>query len=265
MTRRCVLIAVVAAALAGPAAAHAEPKHAESYEPAAASQVVAELPPRLLVPPPLPAPLPSLGGPDASAVLMPSLGWALLRMAGALVVVGVLLAASALAYRRFAGQRRPAPASSSRGGLRWFSQWMPSAASDADRVQIVSRSFLGSKESICVVQAGHERFLVATTGSGISLLGRLQTPASSAEDADRPTPDSTPVDFASALSAAVRPRGAAPRAAEPEPPVPGLPSLDLADDGPVPLAENEVDAIHAALARSRIRLDRLSRSLGGRG
>jgi hypothetical protein len=230
-----LLGALVLVGLACAAPAGAEPKRGQPYEapaPAPSQAAVAELPPRFLAPPPLPAPLPSLTAAEAPAPAsapMPSLGWALLRMTGALLVVGALMGGSLLAYRRFGGIRRPGRlAAGGRTGLRWFSQWMPSSAAEADRVQIVSRSFLGPKESICVVQAGRERFLVATTGAGISLLGRLETPDPTDEDGGPPEPEPSAVDFARALSAAVRPR----EDAAPVPNVPTLPGVRVAQDDP---------------------------------
>jgi flagellar biogenesis protein FliO len=272
---------LVLAGFACAAPAGAEPKRAQTHEapdPAASQAAVAELPPRFLAPPPLPAPLASLTaseappapagpvGPVGPAAPMPSLGWALLRMTGSLVIVGALLGGSVLAYRRFGGVRRPGRAAgAARSGLRWFSQWIPSSVAEADRVQVVSRSYLGPKESICVVQAGRERFLVATTGTGISLLGRLEAPDATGEDGLPAEAEPTPVDFARALSAAVRPREAearVPRDAEMRGPDVQNDRIEFPlSDEPIPLGESEVNAIHAALARSRTRLDRLTRGI----
>ncbi len=156
---------------------------------------------------PLPAPPASGARPlDDNASTPPatlSLGWATLRLLGALVAVGLLLVLGLRGYRRlFQRGGRPRGDSPSGGALglapRWFSRWVPASVSDEDRLEVVGRSYLGPKESVCVVQVGRERFLVGITAARISLLGRLETAQESAGELE--DPEAT--DFARELTGA---------------------------------------------------------------
>lgn len=159
-----------------------------------------------------------------------SLGQASLRLLGAGVTVGLLMAVTLLALRRLL---RPAGASrlpAMPGGRRsWFQRSAP--VSPLDHVEVVERRALGPKESVCVVKVGSERFLIGVTSSQVSLLGRLDGARATARDAEEPAPS----DFARELAGAAVPRH---------------PST-----GPV-LTEATVQAL---LNRSRERLERLAR------
>ncbi len=104
-------------------------------------------------------------------------GFEIVRLALALAAVGVLLGGSLAGYRWLVQASSRAAVVRTRGRAReharWFSRWIPSAAADGDRITVVTRSYLGSRESICLVEVGTERFLIGVTASTISLLGRL--------------------------------------------------------------------------------------------
>ena len=114
--------------------------------------------------------------PAADIAPTPSVGIAVSRVVGASAVVAVLLTLTLLVLRwLFRHVGRPATRRSpSAGRIGWRSLW-PSAApsSPADRLEILERSHVGVKESVCIVRAGSERFLIGVTSSQICLLGRL--------------------------------------------------------------------------------------------
>jgi hypothetical protein len=180
--------------------------------------------------PPMPGESPAGGSfaGQGGAPPPPTLGAAGFRVLGATAVVAVLLTLTLLLLRwlfRQAGRsaspsrRRVGPA----GRAGWLSLWMPAAASAADRLEILERSYVGAKESVCIVRAGTERFLIGVTTSRICFLGRLEPAREVAEETEEPGG----ADFVRALGTAV------PR---PSP-----------TDG----------SFHALLARSRERLTRL--------
>jgi len=148
---------------------------------------------QLQVTPPTP---PALGAPAVPIAPIaplgeggPSLLGALARLLGAVIVLALLMAAGVLGYRRLverAGTRAG-------GVLAWAAGW--SEESDADAVRVASRRYLGGRESIAVIHAAGERFLVGVTAGQISLLARLETPAA------EPAPD-----FTEALAAMERSR-----------------------------------------------------------
>jgi flagellar biogenesis protein FliO len=139
----------------------------------------------------LPAPLPPGLGEGG-----PSLLAALLRMLGAVLVLTVLMALGVLGYRRLvqrAGMR-------SGGVLAWAASFTDDSSPDA--VRVGSRRHLGGHESVAVIHAGGERFLVGITVAQISLLARLE-PADAAPD------------FTATLARATAPPASS-RATEPE-------------------------------------------------
>jgi hypothetical protein len=186
----------------------------------------------------------------------------IVRLLLALAAVGGLLAGSLAAYRRLAqGPGRAAVLRArgrSREQPRWFSRWIPSAPAEADRITIVTRSCVGSRESICLVEVGHERFLIGVTASTISLLGRLDpagreevleamSTASLRRDVAAPPPSaasSVPVTATAGLEA----RGPEPTAAD-------FSHELLRVAGPE--RHPPESTIRTALARSRDRLARL--------
>lgn len=170
-------------------------------------QGVPPSPPALGAPAPAPAPLGDGG---------PSLLGALARLLGAVIVLAALMAGCVLGYRKLV-QRAGAPS----GVLAWATGWTEDTGADA--VRVASRRYLGGRESVAVLHAGGERFLVGITATQVSLLARLEAPAA------EPVPD-----FAEALA----------RAATPRPPT---------DDG-----GSAADHLRAAVERSRERLGRLA-------
>jgi hypothetical protein len=153
----------------------------------------------------------------------PSLLGALARLVGAVLVLAAVMVACVLGYRklveRLGGAGGVPPGTGTRRGmLAWATGWADDAGADA--VRVASRRYLGGRESIAVIHAGGERFLVGITASQVSLLARLETP-----ELD------VPADFTDALTRATPPP------AEP---------LDAADH------------LRAAVERSRERLGRLA-------
>jgi hypothetical protein len=120
---------------------------------------------------------------------------------------------------------------------------------EGDRIEILARSYVGSRESISVVQVGQERFLVGITGSQVSLIARLEGDAGSPlPRAGVPAP--LPVAPAPVVGPAVADFAEALRAASPPP---ARPAREAAPEAAAedPVAER---AIRAALARARERL-----------
>jgi hypothetical protein len=202
------------------------------------------------------------------------------RLVGAFAVVGALLVVTLYAYTRLV---RRAGASSARARVRarmrrprtgWLARLMPARAPDIDRIEILARSYVGSRESISVVKVGRERFLVGITGTTVSFLSRLDANApgarilsaaagpralgaESGDGAERPDGwAAAPAEPAATDFAAFTDFGHALRAAAT--PVTGAPAASMTDD----TAER---AIRAALARSRERLGRLDTSLVSAG
>jgi flagellar biogenesis protein FliO len=145
----------------------------------------------------------SLGGPDGTPPAS-TLGTAGFRVLGALAVVGVLLTLTLLVLQRLFRQGGGTGALSrlrrSPGG--WLSRWMPAPPPAADRLEILERSYVGARESVCIVRAGAERFLIGVTASRICLLGRLEPVREVADPAEEPAA----ADFARAVSGTVAPR-----------------------------------------------------------
>jgi hypothetical protein len=182
----------------------------------------------VVIPAPTAAPVPvgEAAEPPASPAILtaapPSKLFAMLRAGAATSAVALLLVGAMLGYRRLvagAGRARrpPRPAAP----RRWWQRWLPARPAEADRIEVLSRTHLGTRESLGVVRIGRERLLVGVTPGQISLLTRLEPaqPVAAAAPAD---------DFPAALAAV-------------EVAVPRTP-----------------DELRRALARSRERLERLS-------
>ena len=146
----------------------------------------------------------------------PSLLAALARLVGAVLVIALLMTGAILGYRRLA-QR----SGTRTGMLGWATGWTDESSADA--IRVASRRYLGGRESVAVIHAGGERFLVGITAGQVSLISRL----------DSPMADALP-DFTELLS----------HATVPAPPA-----------GDVPSASDE---LRAAVERSRERLGRLA-------
>ena len=169
MNRWWLVLALLVLALAGPAAVESNPCPSSSRPCDERGVPVGGV---------LPTAGPLSGPPAANAPLSvpplddraPSLVGALLRLLGAVLILALLVVAIGLGYRRFvhcAGARR--------GMLAWATGWTDEPAADA--IRVASRRYLGGRESVAVIHAGGERFLVGITGTHISLLARLETPA----------------------------------------------------------------------------------------
>jgi flagellar biogenesis protein FliO len=122
---------------------------------------------------PLAAPAAESGGAAFSPVAM---RWAILRVVGATVAVMLLMGAAVAGYQRLVqgGGRRRAGGRMARG---WFARWVPEPPDEVDRIHVVSRSYVGPRESLGLVRVGDQRFLVGITGTSITLLSRLDAPA----------------------------------------------------------------------------------------
>jgi hypothetical protein len=146
----------------------------------------------------------------------PTLGAAGLRVAGATAVVAVLLAITLFMLRGL-HRWRPGAARSAQGGRgwrAWCSRWIAASPAPEDRLDVLARSHVGAKESVCIIRAGTERFLVGVTAHQIALLGRLDPVRETAEaaiDPAAPALDEEPaaLDFAQALAGATASRPAA--------------------------------------------------------
>lgn len=219
------LVALVPAGLLLVAAV-TSPAWADPAPPAAA---VAELPARAESDAVgAPAPVPVV---EAAPLPVPSMKSAVLRLLGATVAVALLLAASLVLYRRLVQPSRAGGAdkrSRARGRARpgWLSRWVPEPRSEADRIRLLHRTWVGARESIGVVLVGRDRFLVGITGASISLLARLDDE----DDGGRALGEPEVREFATELGRA------------------GAPADGLAES-----------AIRSSVARSRDRLSRLAR------
>ena len=189
-----------------------------------------------------------------SAPAPPSMGGIVWRVVGALAVVGALLTVTLAMLRGLTGGRGRPPAVFARGGPRsWLARWQRAGTRAADRLEILDRRPVGAKESVCVVRAGREQFLIGVTASQISLLGRLghvveaaEAPVSVPAPVEAPEPladvdEPTATDFARGLGER-RAARSSPRAALPAEPT---------QSGP------DEASFHLLLARSRDRLSRL--------
>ena len=110
---------------------------------------------------------------DAMAAAPPSMGG---RLAGRGRARGGRRAPHRHGPRCSGGSRAAAGAACHfvRGGPRsWLSRWQRAGTRAADRLEILDRRPVGAKESVCIVRAGREQFLIGVTASQISLLGRL--------------------------------------------------------------------------------------------
>jgi flagellar biogenesis protein FliO len=172
-------------------------------------QTVSPTPPAVGAPVPAPAP----AAPSPLGEGGPSLLGALARLIGAVLVLAALMAGCVFGYRKLVNR-----AGNRTGVLAWATGWAEDTGADAVRVS--SRRYLGGRESVAVIHAGGERFLVGITAAQVSLLARLETPEGEGV-----------ADFTDALV----------RAAAPQP-EPGSPAEDLRD----------------AVERSRERLGRLA-------
>ena len=166
--------------------------------------------------------------PDAGPqYVAPSMSAAAVRLFVGLAGVGLAMAGSLAAYRWVMRRRSGAE----RAGLE-----------RRYRPQVLSRTYLGAKESLCVVEVGHERFLIATTPTGVSLLGRLERGESPEAEIAEPSAS----DFGRALRTATSMAMTVPPTVKPVPPT--VTPVRPADD----------TELLAALARSRDRLARLT-------
>jgi hypothetical protein len=191
MMRRPVVLALFLLAVAAPASA-------EPSAPGVSAPAIA----RPAAPPPIAA------EPSALADT--------LRAVGATALVVLLLAGVTLAWRR-----RSAPRPAGSGPTAWWRRWLPAPPAEGDRIEMLTRLALGTRESLALVRIGRERLLVSVTASQIALLTRLDL----AEAAPAAAPAA---DFPSALAAAAV---SVPRTS---------------------------DDLREALVRSRARLERLS-------
>lgn len=203
-----VLLSVLLAAFA--AAEPCSPGNRPCEEHAVPGAAVAQ-------PQPDPSPPPALGAPAPAPAPLgegaPSLLGALARLLGAVIVIALLMTGAVLGYRRLV-QR----AGTRTGVLAWAAGW--SEDHGADAVRVASRRHLGGRESVAVIHAGGERFLVGITAGQVSLLARLESPAAE------------PIaDFTEALVRATTP--------------------------PVTESASVADQLRAAVERSRERLGRL--------
>ncbi len=164
MSRRVLLaLVVLVLLLAGRASAEPCVSGALTCDDRALPGAALERALRASPPPALGAPMPPAIGDGA-----PSLLGALVRMLGAVLVLTVLMVFGVHGYRRLvqrAGTR-------SGGVLAWATGFADDSSPDA--VHVGSRRYLGGRESVAVIHAGGERFLVGITAAQISLLSRLE-------------------------------------------------------------------------------------------
>lgn len=223
-------------------------------------------------PGPLPAeaPMPPAAAPmpGGATIGVASTGWAALRMGAASAVVAAVMLGSLAVYRRLAG-RGPRPAAAGRARARrrpgWFARWMPPPPADGDRVELLARTWVGSKEAVCVVRVGRERFLLGLAGGGLTLLSRLDPDPVTAPGTV--VPEGPPAVSAREAVAARRPAVEPGPAAVPEPAASDFATALREASAAEAQAATEVteEAIRAALARSRERLARQGRATGPAG
>ncbi len=140
-------------------------------------------------PPPLPDPAtPAAPAPtvrEMPALPPPSPTFAALRVLGALVIVGMLLAGVVMLVQRSAlGPRQSGTQPRGRTGLAWLIPRAAWRSATGERIQIESRSYLGPRESVGVIAIDRERFLIGIAGGAISLLARLEAAPVEAEPRD---------------------------------------------------------------------------------
>ena len=269
MTRlRSLFLALLMAALA-PDSAWAEPK----FPPSTSGEATSSFNDQVMPAPPAAVPVAAPYTPMPPPAV--SVKWAGLRLAGAVLAVGLLLVGAVAGYRRLVNRSGRPRASRGRARARqgWWSFWVPDTPSEADRIHLASRRHLGPRESLGVVQVGRERFLVGITGASISLLARLGDPGRAEES------EPAAADFALELDAATtKPRrdGSEPRRTFVRPPTvqAGLtapattephraffrpPTVQGDPAGPATVNPATTTEIRARLARSRDRLARIGR------
>jgi flagellar biogenesis protein FliO len=135
-----------------------------------ATPLVAPPAPLVQAPAALRAAEPSVTGVPGARSEALDVGWAATRLALACAAVGVLLIGGLKLYRR---SLQPGPRAARRRSGGWLARWIPASTVDADRITLLTRSYLGTRESVCVLRVGTERFLVGVTSAQISMLGRL--------------------------------------------------------------------------------------------
>jgi flagellar biogenesis protein FliO len=163
----------------------------------------------------------------------------------AVSTVAVLLAATLLGLR-WLFQRMERSSGTARlrrvvsGSTSWLSRWVPPASAPEDRVDIVGRSHVGPKESVCIVRVAKERFLIGVTAHRVSLLGRLEPAGERVERGDAKPAMPKVDDFAIELSGAVAAR-----------PLPGESSMrSMLARSRERLAKLGVDSVHAGGRRA---------------
>jgi flagellar biogenesis protein FliO len=199
--KRLLLVVLIVLGLAGgvsadPCAAGASCDEDTTAAVVATPAVVAKPAPAVVAKPAAAPVLPVLDPPPSVAPPAPdegpSLAVAVLRLLGSVLIVALLLVACVTGYRRLVHHAATRP-----GGMLG---WVARAADerDPDFVRIGSRRYLGARDSVAVVHAGGERFLVGISSAGITLLSRLESPVA--------TTESAPATFGEALSRAADPR-----------------------------------------------------------
>jgi flagellar biogenesis protein FliO len=211
---------------------------------AQATPLVAPAPPLAEAPAALRAPERSGAGVPGARGQALEVGWAATRLALACAAVGVLLLGGLKLYRR---SLQPGPRAARRRSGGWLARWVPGSADDEDRITLLARSYLGTRESVCVLRVGTERFLVGVTSAQISMLGRLGGGAAEtvpvAHEGRRGVAADGPAHLLDSLgSPAAAPRTATPDFSE------ALMAAALARDG------GGDAGLRQALARSRARL-----------
>ena len=205
---------------------------------------------------PATAPTPPVVAP-ATAASAP-IGWAATRLLLACGAVGVLLIGGLKLYRR---SLQPGARASRRRGSSWLARWVPANASDADKITLLARNYLGARESVCVLRVGTERFLVGVTAAQISMIARLSDRASLGGDRASLGDEGTstgPTRATHELRRGAMPHGDA-SAVDPAPATPDFSETLMAAAS---AREGGGDAeLRASLARSR---DRLARLVAGR-
>jgi hypothetical protein len=193
--RRIVAGAVLAIAAVSPAHADRSSAAPVPREARAADVLAAAVPGEAaLASHGLLAPDPALAAPVALGRTDAPTRWLALQVFGYTVIGGVLVAGALAGVGRLATGRAPGRRAATSGGA-WWRRWRRATRPASDEIELVSRRWLGARESLGVVRVGDERFLVGITGTGISLLSRL-----AGDDPARPPV--TPADFDAALTRA---------------------------------------------------------------